>query len=305
MPMAKVITAGTLVVFFEGYGSAHTVRIETGKIFNCKAGNFWHDDIIGKNIGCKVADRKSGKWLAVLNPSSELVAMSLKHRTQILYHTDISVILTLLDVKPGDVVVESGTGTGTLTLALGRAVAPKGRVMSFEYHSTRLEAARLLFADLELSEVIKLTLRNVVANGFSVDQDSILRTNCASAICKTSTCDTTVQATDDLHCSSEVGYADSVFLDLPRPFDVVAHSARCLKTGGRFVSFSPCVEQVQKTAEQLRKHEFQEIRTLEVLCKPWRSLKSAAECRARSSVPYKHQGHRKSIKRRRIGAGPD
>lgn len=35
--------------------------------------------------------------------------------------------------------------------------------------------------------------------------------------------------------------------------------------GGRLCSFSPCIEQVQRTAEALTDHGFEEINTLEVL----------------------------------------
>ncbi len=38
-----------------------------------------------------------------------------------------------------------------------------------------------------------------------------------------------------------------------------------LSSGGRLCSFSPCIEQVQRTCEALLDHGFEEICTLEVL----------------------------------------
>ena len=62
--------------------------------------------------------------------------------TQILYIADISLVCTLLDLRPGCTVLESGTGSGSLTTSLARAVATAGRVLTFEFHEERASQVR-------------------------------------------------------------------------------------------------------------------------------------------------------------------
>ena len=61
-------------------------------------------------------------WVYLLYPTPELWTVNLLHRTQILYTTDISMVILRLALKPGSVVVESGNyvvciGKASLLLA--------------------------------------------------------------------------------------------------------------------------------------------------------------------------------------------
>lgn len=84
-------------------------------------------------------------WITVLHPTPELWTLTLPHRTQIIYGTDASMITMELGVCPGCVVVEAGTGSGSLSHSLARAVAPDGRVYSYDFHQDRVKMARWIY----------------------------------------------------------------------------------------------------------------------------------------------------------------
>ncbi|GLV43906.1 uncharacterized protein CBL_12798 [Carabus blaptoides fortunei] len=188
-------------------------------------------ELIGQKYGSKVS--LSAGWGYVLQPTPELWTLTLPHRTQIIYTPDISMIIMQLDISPGSVVIESGTGSGSLSHALVRAVKPHGHLYTFDFHEQRCNTAREEFQSHGLSKYVTVRRRDVCENGF----------------------------TDDL-----TDLADAVFLDLPLPWVAIPHAAKSLKTsGGRICTFSPCIEQVQKTCEVLRNLNFVEIQSMEVL----------------------------------------
>lgn len=187
--------------------------------------------LIGKEYGCKINLSKG--WAYILQPTPELWTLTLPHRTQIIYTPDISMIILQLELNPGKLVIESGTGSGSLSHALIRAVKPHGHLHTFDFHESRVETVRDEFKEHDLAEFVTVKCRDVCADGFG----------------------------DVL-----IGKADAVFLDLPHPWKAIPHAMKALKEdGGRICSFSPCIEQVQKSCLLLSKLGFQEIQTMELL----------------------------------------
>lgn len=188
-------------------------------------------NVIGTQYGSRIELSKG--WGHILQPTPELWSLTLPHRTQIIYTPDISMILLQLDLVPGCVVVEAGTGSGSLTHALIRRVRPHGHVYTFDFHEQRAKLAQEEFEHHGLADFVTVKHRDVCAQGFG----------------------------DELN-----GKVDAVFLDLPGPWSGIPHAVITLKKdGGRFCSFSPCIEQVQRTCLTLEEHGFEELSTMEVL----------------------------------------
>jgi tRNA A58 N-methylase Trm61 len=57
--------------------------------------------------------------------------------------------------------------------------------------------------------------------------------------------------------------AHAIFLDLPEPWLAVPHAAYAIRPNGRICSYSPCVEQTQRTCSALRANGFHSLRTVE------------------------------------------
>ncbi|NXA10830.1 TR61B protein, partial [Sapayoa aenigma] len=106
-------------------------RLAAGAVLCSPRGVLPHRDIIGQLPG-QVLCTAAGARLLLRRPSLEEYVLLMPRGPTIAYPKDVSAMLMLMDIHPGDTVLETGSGSGAMSLFLSRAVGPKGRVISYE-----------------------------------------------------------------------------------------------------------------------------------------------------------------------------
>ncbi|TSS85067.1 tRNA (adenine(58)-N(1))-methyltransferase, mitochondrial [Bagarius yarrelli] len=114
-------------------------RLEFQKMFQlekgCKLGSNWgsiaHYVIQGCHTGT-VLRTSLGLPMLIRRPSLEEFTLFMKRGAAIAYPKDASAMLMMMDVTEGDRVLESGSGSGAMSLFLSRAVGSSGSVLSVE-----------------------------------------------------------------------------------------------------------------------------------------------------------------------------
>lgn len=238
--------------------------------------------VIGESlIPPKAAVMASTGFVHLLPPTPETWTAALPHRTQVVYTPDYSYILHRVRARPGSVLIEAGAGSGSFTHAAARAVfngypesvqskdqTKQGKVWSYEFHEQRFQKLKVEINDHRLDEIVEITHKDVCQDGFGVEESRV---------------------------SSGIN-ANAVFLDLPAPWLALRHlirnrdssytqlnqsAAASPQSNGvtpsnplldprssiYLCTFSPCIEQVQRTISTLRKFGWHDIETVETSSK--------------------------------------
>jgi tRNA (adenine57-N1/adenine58-N1)-methyltransferase len=211
----------------------YLVKLTSSATFQSHIGNFDHEDLIGRKYGSWVVTHQGRRFLA-LNPTLADFTLEMPRIATVVYPKDMAAILVYGDIFPGARVLEAGTGSGAVTMALARAVGDSGHVTSYDLRADMLERAREN-VEAMLPGHSNLTLKQGdVCEGF------------------------------------EESGLDRIILDLPEPWGVVPFASENLAPGGIFLSFLPTVLQVHQLAQTLNSHgSFRLVETFEVLMRPW------------------------------------
>jgi tRNA (adenine57-N1/adenine58-N1)-methyltransferase len=221
------ISEGDYVLIYLDARRTYMIKMQAGQTFHTHKGYLKLDELIGKEYGEPIKS-SLGIYFTTLKPSLTDYIMKSSRNTQIIYPKDAALIVMFSGIGPGSRVVESGTGTGSLTTALAHYVGPTGKVYTYELRS---EFQKNAAKNLERSKLIN-----------NVEMKSA-----------------------DVTLGIEERDVDAVILDLAVPWLVVPHAYEALRPSGILVSFSPTIDQVVKTTEALRENNFVFIETIECM----------------------------------------
>ncbi len=227
----RSLRAGERVLLIDRKKRRYLVTLEAGGEFHSHSGVLPHDDIIGQQEGAPLRSSR-GATYSVFRPTLSDFVLKMPRGAQVIYPKDLGAILMLADIFPGARVLESGVGSGALSMTLLRAGA---QVVGYELRGDFAARARKnveSFCTPDMVEAYRVEERDCYEG---IDEQGL----------------------------------DRVVLDLPEPWQVVGHAEAALRPGGILVAYTPAITQAVALRERLVDSAFELCETLEVLHRGW------------------------------------
>ena len=137
----RPLAVGDRVLLIDSKQRRHLITLAEGAAFHSHAGVVDHGHLIGQEEGITVRTSKNARIVAVRPTLAEYV-LKMPRGAQVIYPKDLGPILMLADIFPGAKVLESGVGSGALTMTLLRAIGPAGHVHGYELRDDFADRAR-------------------------------------------------------------------------------------------------------------------------------------------------------------------
>ena len=228
------LQSGDRVQLTDEKGKMYSFYLSAGGQWHSHKGWINHNDIIGLDEGSTVQSNSGTKY-QVLRPLYNDYVLSMPRGATIVYPKDSAIIVGFTDVFPGARVLEAGAGSGSLSIALLRAIGKSGVLVSYEERAEFFENAREnvrnYFGDPQ--STWQLINSRIQDGGFNNDFDRLI-------------------------------------LDMLAPWECVELADKALKPGGVICCYVATTTQLSKIAEALKDSKrFSEPESFETLLRPW------------------------------------
>jgi tRNA (adenine57-N1/adenine58-N1)-methyltransferase len=223
---------GDLILLLTADLKRYVIKLTPDGTLHTHRGMYRHAEIIGRSYGSAILSQ-TGNEALILEPSLPDIIGHLRRGTQIIYPKDAAYIVHRLNLRAGSRVVEAGTGSGGLTTALAWAVAPAGRVYTYEIREDNFRLARNNLERAGMLPYVDLHLQGI--------KDGFLQED-----------------------------ADALFLDVRDPGEFMPQVRAALRPGGFFAGLVPTTNQVSDLLIALEGAGFADISVEELLLRQYK-----------------------------------
>jgi tRNA (adenine57-N1/adenine58-N1)-methyltransferase len=221
------IEESSYVLLFHTPRKKWLTKVAQDKKFHTHLGIIDVSSIIGMEYGSAIRTTE-GKLIFLMEPTIHDFIMKSERKTQIVYPKDLGYIVARTGLKNGSKVLEVGTGSGALATFMASIVKPEGHIYSFDVNYEFMEMAK---RNLEKAGMAKYVTMHQ----------------------------------HDPHQGVDIRNVDVATVDLGDPWTVVDQVYDALKGGGAFVAICPTMNQIERTAAQLKKSGYADIDCVELM----------------------------------------
>lgn len=221
---------GSRLLLVDNKGRRYLVTLKDGGEFHSHNGFVPHEQLAATPVGSTVETTKGGVY-RVLEPTLEDFVLEMPRGAQVIYPKDLATMCMIGDVGPGMNILETGVGSGALSMTLLRLGAIVHGVEIREDFASRAQSNVRSFMGEEACNRYTVTIGDAYTE------------------------------------VPNVAY-DRVMLDLPEPWRVIPIAEPVLRRGGILVAYTPSITQAVQV-RQAMDHKWMDARTLEVLHRGW------------------------------------
>jgi tRNA (adenine57-N1/adenine58-N1)-methyltransferase len=230
----SVAKAQDLVLLLGKDGKRFIVRLTPGESLHTHRGFIKHDEMLGQPFGTQLTSQL-GYPFYLLRPSIHDLIMNVRRESQIIYPKESGYVLLKMNILPGSRVIEAGTGSGAMTIALARGVMPSGRVYSYDRRQDMIDLATRNLSRVGVLDLVDLKCQGI-AEGF--DEKEV----------------------------------DALFMDVREPQLYVGRVKEALAPGSFFGALVPTTNQVSALLEELELRGFVDLEVSEMLLRHYKTV---------------------------------